>query len=360
MSVSTVRSFAHESAPRLPRSTAGAVRWIAATMAMTAVLCVMVFVGLLMVASRLNVDIGPRLAPKLELLDLNPQLIFAGDSRTAFQVDPVLAAEQIGQPSGYAINLAVMGTDPIEFLAVARERPEKFRDADLVLNVSPFQINDGLMREYAISAGTIARLGLLDQIRMFLPRQIASLVWFVQQTFLGFAYHQQAPALDGATRSRLGYELMGGRITVIDSDKSGTGGGAARYIDFLHSEIEPYEGHPYYRDWQPTGFRSGLLRQSLCELRPLVRRLVVVSPPWAPIPDLIASAAWHDLDSQYLAILARMAADCHFELVAIPSVPGLEIEHFFDETHINDVGTPIYTSYLLQRLGYPPGNGGHS
>ena len=52
----------------------------------------MAFAVLLYVAKQVHVDIPYALAVKLPLLKAQPDLIFAGESRTEYQVDPALAA----------------------------------------------------------------------------------------------------------------------------------------------------------------------------------------------------------------------------------------------------------------------------
>ena len=41
---------------------------------------------------------------------------------------------------------------------------------------------------------------------------------------------------------------------------------------------------------------------------------------------------------------------CGFDVLNIPSVPGLEQANYADEMHVNASGVPIYTRYLVSRL----------
>ncbi|MFZ1173402.1 MAG: hypothetical protein WAO01_19625, partial [Bradyrhizobium sp.] len=88
----------------LQRVQAVSARWIAAVLALTAGAWLVVLAGLLAVASRVHDDIPVMLAVKLPLLASHPELIFGGESRTAYQVDPALAAQLIGKPPGAAVN----------------------------------------------------------------------------------------------------------------------------------------------------------------------------------------------------------------------------------------------------------------
>jgi len=51
-----------------------------------------------------------------------------------------------------------------------------------------------------------------------------------------------------------------------------------------------------------------------------------------------------------------MAEECHFDLLPIANIDNLTVEYFSDETHVNKLGAAIYSSYLLERLGYRLGD----
>jgi hypothetical protein len=327
-----------------------ALAWSLVTCGLTAAISVILFACLLRVATGIHDDIGPQLGPRLELLAHDPKLVFAGDSRTQEQVDPVLVAKLLAKPTGYAINIAAPGEDPISVLAAVRQHLHQFRDIDLIINLSPYNVNDGIKKEYFFPSTVIARLGLAQQVRTFVPSHIDTLVWFIQEAFLLSTYRNGFPRLSPERVARLGFEPLPGRITTDGP----VAGDHRRYRDFLGSEVGPFEGHPYYRDWQPSGIKARSVRKALCELRPLVKRLAVILPPWAPIESMIESVAWQHRDSEFERIVAAMASECRFDFLPIAQVDSLMIEHFSDETHVNDVGAAIYTSYLLERLGYRP------
>jgi hypothetical protein len=337
--------------PRCVRS--AALGWTLATGALTAAISSMLFVCLLLAAVRIHDDVGLLMGAKLQLLEHDPQLVFAGDSRTQEQVDPVLAAKLLGKPFGYAINIATPGEDPIAILAAVDRHLEQFRNVDLIVNLSPYNINDGIKKDFFFPSTVIARLGLLQQIRIFLPRHIDTLVWFIQDAFLESSYQHKFPRLSSELALQLGFEPMAGRIVVEQPTSPGT---PQRYRDFLGSRVGPFEGHPYYRDWQPLGVKAQTVRTALCALRPLVKHLFVVSPPWAPIEPMVESAAWRDRDGEFERFVAALAEECRFDFLAINNVDALTIEDFSDEAHVNKLGAAIYTAYLLERLGYRLGD----
>src|ERR1700742_3795462 len=88
-------------------------RWVVAALARATVAWLVVLAGLLAVAGRVHDDIPASLAAKLPLLASHPELIFGGESRTYYQVDPRLAAELIGKPPGSAVNIAYDAGEPV-------------------------------------------------------------------------------------------------------------------------------------------------------------------------------------------------------------------------------------------------------
>jgi len=330
-----------------------ALRWTLATCALAAAISSIFFACLLLVAVRIHDDIGLQMGSKLQLLEHNPQMVFAGDSRTQEQVDPVLVAKLLGKPIGYAINIGTPGEDPIAVLAAVNRHLEQFRNVDLIVSLSPYNINDGIKKDFFYPSTVIARLGLLQQMLTFLPSHIDTLVWFIQDAFLDASFQRGFPRLRTELASQLGYEPISGRIVVEQPSPPGT---PQRYRDFLGSLVRPFEGHPYYRDWQPAGIKAQSVRTALCALRPLVKRLFVVLPPWAPIQPMDQSTAWRDRDAEFEHIVATMAERCHFDFLPIANIDNLTVEHFSDETHVNKLGAAIYTSYLLERLGYRLGD----
>src|SRR6267154_4701460 len=119
-------------------------RWIAGALALTLLAWLAVLAGLLAVANRVHDDVPVLLAIKLPLLQSKPELIFAGESRTVYQVDPNLAAQLIGKPAGAAVNIAYDAGEPLALLAAMRREPERFKNADVVVIIAPFLFYEGV------------------------------------------------------------------------------------------------------------------------------------------------------------------------------------------------------------------------
>src|ERR1044071_10496388 len=105
-----MRSLFATAAP-LSRVQAASARWLASALALTLLAWLAALAALLAVANRVHDDVPVLLAVKLPLLQSHPELIFAGESRTVYQVDAGLAAQLIGKPAGAAVNIAY---DPAE------------------------------------------------------------------------------------------------------------------------------------------------------------------------------------------------------------------------------------------------------
>src|SRR5690606_755186 len=105
--VSPTASFLPDAFPRRPAPVPlAASSWIALTALVTVAGWVVCLAGLVAIARIVHVDIPPGLTMKLSLLEFKPRLIFAGETRTYYGVDPTVAAKHLGRERGYAVNLA--------------------------------------------------------------------------------------------------------------------------------------------------------------------------------------------------------------------------------------------------------------
>src|SRR5258707_5568211 len=120
------------SSPTLRRVQAASARWMAGARARTAAVWLVALAGLLAIADRIHDDVPALLAVKLPLLASRPELIFAGESRTLYQVDAALAAQLIGRPVGAAVNIAYDAGEPLALLAAMRRAPASFPKAHVV------------------------------------------------------------------------------------------------------------------------------------------------------------------------------------------------------------------------------------
>src|ERR1700722_4553832 len=266
--------------PKLaPGVQADAARWIAGTLALTAAVWLAAFAGLLAISNRVHDDVPALLAVKLPLLALHPELIFAGESRTVYQVDPDLAAQLIGKPRGAAVNIAYDAGEPLALLAAIRREPTAFRNAQVVVSVAPFLFNEGVRSAAVYPQDVVARLGLVEQLVSFLPLRVGTLIRFIREAFAARLAADQHLADAGPQPAAFGVKI----------------------IDHTQADNQwPADigSHPHYAGWDLSGPKARFEIGALCGMVALAGRVTVVVPPWAPRYDRARDAQWRDKDEQ--------------------------------------------------------------
>ena len=310
---------------------AASARWIAAALALTVAAWLVTLAGLLAIADRVHDDVPVLLAVKLPLLASRPELIFAGESRTAYQVAPALAAQLIGKPQGSVVNIAYDAGEPLALLAAMRREPDRFRNAHVVVSVAPLLFNEGVRSAAVYPLDVAARLGVVEQMVSFLPLRMGTLIRFIREAFAARLVADQHLADSGPQPA-----AYGGKV--IDHTQP-----EDRWPADLGS-------HAHYANWDLSGPKARFEIGALCDMVALARKVTVVIPPWAPRYDRARDAQWRSKDDQYVALVTDAGRRCGFDVLDLPSVPGLEQGNYADEMHVNASGVPIYTRYLVSRL----------
>ncbi|MGC1553256.1 MAG: hypothetical protein WA806_10800, partial [Bradyrhizobium sp.] len=313
------------------RVQAVSARWIAAVLALTAGAWLVVLAGLLAVASRVHDDIPVMLAVKLPLLASHPELIFGGESRTAYQVDPALAAQLIGKPPGAAVNIAYDAGEPLALLAAIRRERVLFQKAHVVVSVAPFLFNEGVRSAAVYPQDVLPRIGVFEQMVSFLPLRVGTLIRFIREAFAARLAAEQHVADVAPQPVALGMQI-------IDATQPDN-----RWPADIGS-------HAHYAGWNLAGPKAHFEIGALCEMVKLARKVTVVIPPWAPRYDRARDPEWLKKDDQYVALVTDAGHVCGFDVLNITSVPGLEQANYADEMHVNVSGVPIYTRYLVSQL----------
>jgi hypothetical protein len=306
-------------------------KWIAGLLALTVAAWLVALAGLLAAANRVHDDIPVLLSVKLPLLASHPDLIFGGDSRTLYQVDPRLAAQLLDKPEGSAVNIAYDAGEPLALLAVMRREPDLFRNAHVVVSVSPFVFNDGIRQAVFNPEDAVARLGVFEQMTTYLPLRVSTLIRFIREAFASRLESQQHAG-------RPVQSLAASGLFFLDNSQP-----ESRWPAALGS-------HPHYANWNIGGAKARFEIGALCDMVKLTRKTSVVIPPWAPGYDRAQDAAWREKDDQYVALVGDAGRTCGFDVVNITSVPGVTRSNYADEMHVNVSGIPIYTRYLMSRL----------
>ena len=322
-------SVSNAGSPRRVR--AACARWIMAALALTAAVWLVVLAGLLAIANRVHDDVPVMLAIKLPLLASHPDLIFAGESRTEYQVDPVLAAQLIGRPQGSAVNIAYDAGEPLATLAAMRREPDRFAKAHVVVSVVPFLFNEGVRSAAVYPLDVAARLGVAEQLISFLPLRVGTLIRFIREAFASRLAADRHVAETAPPPAGLGLQLL----THIQSEDRWPAG---------------IGSHAHYAGWNLSGPKARFEIGAVCDMVALARKVTVVVPPWAPRYDRARDGEWREKDDQYVALVTDAGRACGFDVLNIPSVPGLAQANYADEMHVNASGVPIYTRYLMSRL----------
>jgi hypothetical protein len=306
-------------------------RWIVAALALTALAWLVALAGLLAAANRVHDDIPALLSVKLPLLASHPGLIFGGDSRTLYQVDPRLAAQLLGKPESSAVNIAYDAGDPLALLAVMRRDSELFRGAHVVVSVSPFVFNDGIRQAVFNPQDVVARLGVFEQMTTYLPLRVTTLIRFIREAFAARLESERHTA-------RPVQPLSASGLFVLDNSQP---------EDRLPAAIS---SHPHYANWNIGGPKARFEIGALCDMVKLAQKVTVVIPPWAPRYDRARDLDWRDKDDQYVALVSGAGRACGFDVLNITSIPGVTQANYADEMHVNTSGIPIYTRYLMSQL----------
>src|SRR5258708_5002867 len=306
-------------------------RWIVGTFTLAALAWLAVLAGVLATPNGVQDDVPMLGGVKLPLLRSKPELIFGGESRTVYQVDAALAAQLTGKPPGGAVNIAYDAGEPLALLAAMKRQPETFRRADVVVSVAPFLFNEGVRSAAVYPQDVAARLGVASQTSSFLPLRIGTLIRFVRE-----AFNARLAAERDAAKSAL-QPASYGLVTIPRTQND----------DQWTSDIG---SHPHYANWDLSGPKARFEVGALCDMLALTRKLTVVVPPWAPRYNRAADPAWREKDRQLSGLVADAGKRCGFQVLDIPSIPGLAQANYADEMHVNASGIPIYTRYLVSRL----------
>src|SRR5258708_3254838 len=326
-----IRGLSNSRRGSLSRVQAASARWIAGALALTSAVWLVALAGLLALANRVHDDVPLLLAVRLPLLKSRPELIFAGERGTLYQVDANLAAGLIGRPQGALVNIAYDAGEPLALLAAMRRQPDRFQKAHVVVSVVPFLFNEGVRSAAVYPQDVAARLGVAGQLRSFLPLRLGTLIRFIREAFVARLAADQHVADLGPQPAALG-------LKIIDRTQPD---------DRWPAEIG---SHAHYGDWDLSGPKARFEIGALCDMVALTRKLTVVVPPWAPRYDRAGDPSWRDKDDQYAALIVNAGRRCGFDVLNIPSMPGLQQDNYADEMHVNASGVPIYTRYIVSRL----------
>tara|TARA_R110002110_G_scaffold260260_4_gene476040 strand:+ start:23575 stop:24534 length:960 start_codon:yes stop_codon:yes gene_type:complete len=265
----------------------------------------------------------------------NPELIFAGDSRSERGLDPATAERVLGWPEGKAANIAVAAGDPPEVLQTVLAYPDHFTDATVIVSMSPFMLNNGLKQGGYYTYAMMAETNPVQLLMEFLPNNPSML--------FGYVFDQIRIQVAGRPKPHILRDLAGQPIT------------ETRYtaVEKIYNGAVPALGGRWYKDWRVDGPRKDVVEQSLAELRDRVGRLIVIQAPFAPTyqkavksSDAVDAGSIREFDATMTAIAARLGIT--YRSFAFDDI--WKDEDFYDATHLNLLGSKRFTEHLVKEL----------
>jgi hypothetical protein len=212
-----------------------------------------------------------------------------------------------------------------------RREADLFRNAHVVVSIAPFLFNEGVRSAAVYPQDVLPRLGVFSQMVSFLPLRVGTLIRFIREAFASRLASEQGAAASAPQPPALG-------VSIIDRTQP-------------DNQWPPDIGsHPHYANWNISGPKARFEIGALCDMVKLARKVTVVIPPWAPRYDRTKDAEWREKDDEYVALVTEAGRTCGFDVMNIPSVPGVTQANYADEMHVNISGIPIYTRYLMSRL----------
>lgn len=268
-------------------------------------------------------------------LAYNPELIFAGDSRSERGLDPATAEPILGWPEGKVGNIAVGAGDPPEVLQTVLAYPEHFRNATVIVSMSPFMLNNGLKQggyyTYAMMADTNPVRLLIE----FLPDNPSMLFGYItDQIRLQIGERPKPHKL----RDLTGTPITGSRFKAVER---------------MYNGVVPPLGGRWFTRWRVDGPRKDVVARSLAELRDRVGRLIVIQAPYAPTylkaaeaADALDAPSIREFDRTMAAIAAQVGVT--YKSYAFDDI--WTDEDFYDASHLNHLGARRFTEHLVKDL----------
>jgi hypothetical protein len=271
---------------------------------------------------------------------LDSEVMFLGDSRTLFGIDPEVVSKECGCGSGF--NAGFSASDPGLNRLMARRLVERMSPHTVVISVSQWELSDKArilvddptreltrplqLRQYGrrIDDDDDARMALGSVWRLYEYRLQ------IRNTLDAWASRQPPEDL------RRGYQEYRERSELRDDD-----------LDKREEQ--------FFDDFSVSGRRNRELRGLIADLRERGIEVVLVAPPLYPdfqsrVKRQVAS---------YAEAVSRIAAESgvKFEDLTVPQRSGLTDSHFKDIVHLSVSGAARYSRQIGKLLKESAGRG---
>ena len=281
------------------------------------------------------------LSGKEYLLQKNPRIIFAGDSRAERQLNPAVAVRLLHTSKDDVVNIAVTAGDPLMIESLIDRYPQQFSQATVIVCMSANQINDGAKWKKYFSTAMIARLNIFEQISMFLPFDFRTWKNYYRSILYQLFGIEEEPHTDEYVETNGFYGVTGEINVKLLED--GAGGADVKQTKKII--------HPWYVDYHSSGKKQQLLRQSLQAIVPRVGRLIVFTGPFDPsYLHAIRHSPLYEYEMDFEAKLSALCRELHIPFKNFLEHPLLLDKHFYDSAHLNVEGADIFTEIVIREF----------
>jgi len=310
-------------------------KWVTKTLPLVAVF---IAISTLVPLSLLNMNFrDDSLCGKEYLLGKNPKIIFAGDSRAERQLNPLVASRLLHLDKDDVVNIAVTAGDPLMIEGLIDRYPEVFSKATVILSLSANLINDGAKGRKYFSTAMIAKLTVFQQISMLLPFHFRTWKNYYRSALYQVLGIQRDDCNNEYTETN-GFYPVSGEIdvealngTAVNADTAGN----------------CKTNHPWYMEYNSSGRKAQLLRQSLQAIAPRIGKLIVFTGPFNPsYLRSISNSPLYEYEMDFETKLAAMCRELHIPFKRFTEHPLLRDQNFYDSAHLNAAGADLFTEIV--------------
>ncbi len=278
------------------------------------------------------------LCGKEYLLKKNPKIIFAGDSRAERQLNPLVAGKLLHLDKDDVVNIAVTAGDPLMIENLIDKYPQVFNNATMILCISANQINDGAKGRKYFSTAMISKLNIFEQIYMLLPFNFRT--W---KNYYRSALYQifkiEKDGCNNEFEETNGFYPVSGEIDIQDFAKN------------ADSTRNNKTNHPWYIDYNSSGEKIRLLRESLQSIAPRVGELIIFTGPFDPsYLNSIRNSPLYEYEMDFETKLAAMCRELHITFKRFAEHPLLQDKDFYDSAHLNAAGADLFTEIIIREF----------
>lgn len=294
----------------------------------------LLFLGFLFVLNENYFDMT--LKKKSYLLQYNPKIYLAGDSRAQRQLIPQKAIVRLGLKDLEVANIAVESGDILALEALIRNNKEAFSNSYVVLSVSSIQINDGAVGLGSYSNAMLSRLSLWEQIVIFCPGNTDVLKSYYQKVFKNWRKKILTPNRKNreVNNKTLGFKGVSGKW---DSEK----------FDIVQ-HVDRFKWH---KNWNPNGKRQQEFEKALEFIKDNVCGLLVYNGPVAPgYVDLVQHTKIMPQEDKFNAILGELCHKYGVQFKSFLYEQKMVDDYFYDPFHLNETGAMVFTEIVMDYI----------